>query len=135
MSQRLGIYVDGLFAPGEHAGATRVRTNFEGYPFLTFACEVGRRADALVFLGRHAPPDRGVDLELPVDAELVALPYYPRQLALGAVVRSLPGTLTRMWRALPSVDTLWIFGPYPFSVALALMAVVRRRRAVLGVRQ
>jgi glycosyltransferase involved in cell wall biosynthesis len=135
MSERLAVYVDGLFGRGGQAGAPRVTTNFEGYPFLLFACEVGRHADALVFLGRHAPPERGLDFELPARAELVPLPYYPSQRDLVAVIRSVPGTLARMWRALAHVDTLWIFGPYPFSVALAVMAMLRRRRAVLGVRQ
>jgi hypothetical protein len=135
VSERLAVYVDDLFGRGENAGEPRVLTSFEGYPFLLFVCEVGRHADALVFLGRHAPLERGLDLELPAKAELVPLPYYPSLRNLAAVIRSVPGTLARMWRALAHVETLWIFGPYPFSVALALMAILRRRRAVLGVRQ
>ena len=30
---------------------------------------------------------------------------------------------------------MWVLGPYPHSVALALITIVRRRRLVLGVRQ
>src|SRR4029077_3843613 len=30
---------------------------------------------------------------------------------------------------------VWVLGPYPYSVALALLTIARRRRLVLGVRQ
>jgi glycosyltransferase involved in cell wall biosynthesis len=135
VTERLGIYIDGPFGADERAVTCRVFTNFECFPFLSFASAVGRHADALLFLGRHAPPERGLDFELPAEARLIPLPYYPSQRDLGAFLRSVPRTLVSMWRALSLVDTVWIFGPYPLSVALAVMAIVRRRRAVLGVRQ
>jgi glycosyltransferase involved in cell wall biosynthesis len=40
-----------------------------------------------------------------------------------------------MWRGLSSVDAVWIFGPHPFSLLFILLALVRRRRVILGVRQ
>ena len=39
------------------------------------------------------------------------------------------------WRMLDDVDTVWVLGPYPHSVALALVTILRRRKLVLGVRQ
>lgn len=135
MSQRLGLYVDGLFRTTAAAGDGRVLTNFESFPFLGFACEVGRHAEHLVLFGRAAPADRDVDFELPAHATLVALPYYPSQRHLGHLARATPRTLTRMWRGVADVDVVWIFGPHPLAVAFAVMARLRGRRVVLGVRQ
>src|SRR5207302_10947093 len=52
-----------------------------------------------------------------------------------AVARSLVVSLGRFWRLLDEVDTVWVLGPYPHSVALALVVIARRRRLVLGARQ
>jgi glycosyltransferase involved in cell wall biosynthesis len=40
-----------------------------------------------------------------------------------------------VWRALRDVDAIWVCGPGPVAVLVALIAVARRRRVVLGVRQ
>ena len=40
-----------------------------------------------------------------------------------------------MWRSLDSSDAVFSLGPYPHAIALALIALIRRRRLVLGVRQ
>lgn len=135
MNERLGLYMDGLFRTAGDPRGQRVLTNFEGFPFLSFACEVSRRAGSLTVFGRAAPPDRVVDFELPADVELVALPYYPSLAHLGRLALAAPATLARMWRGLERVDTVWIFGPHPLALAFALMAAGRGRRVVLGVRQ
>ena len=69
------------------------------------------------------------------ETELVGLPHYE---SLGhplSVARSLVVSVARFWRLLDEVDTVWVLGPYPHSVLLALMTAARRRRLVLGVRQ
>ena len=45
------------------------------------------------------------------------------------------GSLSRFWRGLDRVDTLWIFGPHPFAVAFVILGAVRGKRILLGVRQ
>ena len=40
-----------------------------------------------------------------------------------------------MWTALARFDTVWIFGPHPFSLIIVALACVRRKTVVLGVRQ
>lgn len=135
MNERLGLYMDGLFQASGAPQGRRVVTNFEGFPFLCFACEVGRHAESFTVFGRAAPPDREVDFELPADVELLSLPYYPSLAHLGRLALAAPATVSRMWRGLERVDTVWIFGPHPLALAFALMAAVRGRRVVLGVRQ
>jgi glycosyltransferase involved in cell wall biosynthesis len=40
-----------------------------------------------------------------------------------------------MWRALDGADAVFSLGPYPHAIVLALIALIRRRRLILGVRQ
>jgi glycosyltransferase involved in cell wall biosynthesis len=135
LSRRLGLYVDGLFRVEERQGRRRVLTNFETYPFLRFVSEVGRRADQLLFFGRAAGPDREADFEVAGADDLIMLPYYDNVASIGAVLRSVHTTIAAMWRGLARVDVVWVFGPHPFGAALVAMALIRRRRVVLGVRQ
>ena len=51
------------------------------------------------------------------------------------MARSIVLSLVLFWRMLGDVDVVWVLGPYPHSIALALMSILRRRRLVLGVRQ
>jgi glycosyltransferase involved in cell wall biosynthesis len=128
---RLGLYVD---APYRRDG-DRVLTNFETYPFLQFGCEVGTHFDELVLFGREAPEGAGVEHALPGHPRLALLPWYTDLASLGGVARALTGTARGLWRGLDEVDVVWAFGPHPFSLLLAVLALVRRRRVVLGVRQ
>jgi glycosyltransferase involved in cell wall biosynthesis len=127
--------VDGLFRVEEQHASRRVLTNFESYPFLRFASEVGRSADQLLLFGRAAGPDREPDFDVLGADDLITLPYYENLARVGAVLRAVPTTVAAMWRGLDRVDVVWVFGPHPFAAALAAMAIVRRRRVVLGVRQ
>lgn len=130
---RLGLYLDTAYRVRPEDG--RVLTNFESLPFLQFATEVARHADGMVVIGRGAPPGAGVDHPLNAGVELAPLPWYPNLADLPAVARALARTVPALWRALDRVDVVWCFGPHPFTLILALLAVVRRRRVALGVRQ
>lgn len=128
---RLGLYVDAMYRrEGE-----RVLTNFELLPFLQFGSEVGAHFDALVLFGREAPGGAGVDHALPGAPRLAPLPFYPSLADLGAVAGAIARTFGALWRGLDDVDVVWAFGPHPFAFALAVMARLRGKRAVLGVRQ
>jgi glycosyltransferase involved in cell wall biosynthesis len=67
--------------------------------------------------------------------EFLGLPYYASLARPLDVLRSLDGSMRRFWRLLDDVDTVWLLGPYAHAVGFALLALVRRLRVVLGVRQ
>jgi glycosyltransferase involved in cell wall biosynthesis len=128
---RLGLYIDAQYR--DEGG--RVLTEFESFPFLRFGTEVGGHFDELVLFGRAAPAGVGVDHALRPGPRLAPLPYYENLARLGAVVRATSGVVRAMWRGLERVDVVWAFGPHPFALLLALLALARRKRVVLGVRQ
>jgi glycosyltransferase involved in cell wall biosynthesis len=125
---RLVVYTDYLYR--ERNGVV-----FGERAFVRFLGALAQERGGLRLLGRL---DRGTGpahYRLDDAIEFVPLPYYARLTQIGAVARSVPGTLARMWRALDDADAVWSLGPYPHAIALALMALIRRRRLVLGVRQ
>jgi glycosyltransferase involved in cell wall biosynthesis len=128
-SARFGIYVDDVY-----------RTNADGRissdrAFLLFGCEVGRHFGGVTMFGRAVRSSEPADYLLPECVELVALPYYSDLKRTAEVLRASAATGVAMWRGLARVDALWVFGPHPFGLLLIALALVRRRRVVLGVRQ
>src|SRR5437660_9939870 len=103
--------------------------------FVVFLEAVGRGVERMVLVGRLDPRPGSSHYPLDDDTELVGLPHYESLANPLAVARSLVSSLARFWRLLSDVDTVWVLGPYPHSVALALLTIARRRRLVLGVRQ
>jgi len=125
---RLVVYTDYLYR--ERDGAV-----FAERAFVRFLGALARELGGLRLLGRL---DRGPGpAHYPLDdaIEFVALPHYARLTDVRRVIRSVPGTLARMWRSLDDADAAFSLGPYPHAIALALIALIRRRRLVLGVRQ
>jgi len=104
-------------------------------PFALFLRELAADCRRLVVVGR-LDPGPGRFPYLMEGVEFVPLPHYVSGAQFGAVMRTLPAGLRRFWRTLADVDVAWIFGPNPpQALAFALLAMVRRRRLVLGVRQ
>lgn len=103
--------------------------------FLLFVAAVGRSFDRLVLLGRTTASDEPAEYVMPQEVELIPLPHYSNLRQSWQVLRAVGGTITGFHRGLREADVFWIFGPHPFSVVLAAMALVRRKRVVLGVRQ
>jgi glycosyltransferase involved in cell wall biosynthesis len=129
MSSRLGVYVDDVYRTD---GAGRITTD---RAFLLFCCEVAKRFDTLVLFGRAVDSSLPADYLLPEGVELVPLPYYSDLKRIREVVRAAAGTAVAMWRGLARTDAVWVFGPHPFGFLLTVLAWVRRKQAVLGVRQ
>jgi glycosyltransferase involved in cell wall biosynthesis len=103
--------------------------------FVVFLEALRERVEELVLVGRLDPEPGTSHYPLHEDTRLVGLPHYE---SLGhplAVARSLLVSVRLFWRLLGEVDTVWVLGPYPHSVLLALLTIARRRRLVLGVRQ
>ncbi|HSD22707.1 MAG TPA: glycosyltransferase [Solirubrobacterales bacterium] len=128
---RLGVYVDAVF----RCDGDRLYTYSLGFPIMVFVAEVGKNFAEMRVVGRAVEAGAGTDYELPAGLRLTPLPYYEDLRRVRPVLRSIGGTLRGMWRGLPSVDAVWIFGPHPFSLVFILLALMRRRRVVLGVRQ
>ncbi len=132
MVARLGLYVDDVYRLVATPNGQVISTD---RAFLVFAAEVAERFDALVLFGRAVHAERGVEHELPARTSIVELPFYEDLTRISEVARATPATVRRMWAGLAQVDVVWIFGPHPFALVLAVLALVRRKRIVLGVRQ
>lgn len=104
--------------------------------FTLFLSHLAGSLGALTVIGRLAPESEGqARYALDERVRFVELPHYP---SLARPVRALPAmarSLARFWRALDDVDAAWLLGPHPLALGFALLAALRRRRVVLGVRQ
>jgi glycosyltransferase involved in cell wall biosynthesis len=103
--------------------------------FVVYLEALRQHVEQLVLVGRFDPRPGSSHYPLHEDTELVGLPHYESLGRPWLVARSLAISLVRFWRLLDQVDTVWVLGPYPHSILLALLTALRRRTLVLGVRQ
>jgi glycosyltransferase involved in cell wall biosynthesis len=104
-------------------------------PFALFVQGLAPHCERLVVTGR-LDPSPGRYPYLLEGLAYVPLPHYASGAHLGQVIRAIPVGVRRFWRMLDDLDTVWILGPNPPQVfVFALLAAIRRRRLVLGVRQ
>jgi glycosyltransferase involved in cell wall biosynthesis len=125
---RLGVYADFSYrVDGDTVSAE--------FPFSRFIEGLAPHCDRLVVIGRLDPTPGSFPYPLRA-AHYVPLPYYRSGADLGAVIRAVPVSVRRFWRALDDLDVVWVLGPNPPQALLfALLGKLRRRRVVLGVRQ
>jgi glycosyltransferase involved in cell wall biosynthesis len=123
---RLGIYIDAVHGHAPAADGPRIAIDPADYAFIgVFLPEVGRHFDSLLLFGRMLEePAPEYFAPLPEGVELVELPHYPALTHLLAVSRAAASTINVFRRSLDRVDTVWIFGPHPFSVALIGLAML-----------
>lgn len=126
---RLAVYEDAIYRRDADGAVTVHRL------FPLFMAALAGQAESVVQLGRLDPRPGRTHYALPAGVEFVPLPHYPALTAPGPVLRALGGSVARFWRVLDRVDAVWLNGPSPMAIAFALVAAVRRRRVVLGVRQ
>ncbi len=88
-----------------------------------------------MLFSRTVHADESADYVLPTGAELAELPHYVSLRRPREVLGATAGTVIRMWQGLRHLDVVWVLGPNPFGVVLIALALVRRRRVALGVRQ
>ncbi|MCW2673424.1 MAG: glycosyltransferase family 4 protein [Frankiales bacterium] len=123
---RVAVYTDAVYS-------RRDGRVWADETFSLFAARLRPDVGRLLLVGRcadgHASGNR-----LPDDVELLALPHYP-SLASPRALPPLFRSLRLLWRALDDVDAVWLLGPHPLATAFAVMADLRGRRVVLGVRQ
>jgi glycosyltransferase involved in cell wall biosynthesis len=103
--------------------------------FALFMVRLAAFVDRLVVVGRLDPEPGATHHRLSGDFEFVPLPDYASLANLPAVLRATFASIPRLWRSLDEVDAVWLLGPNPLGIVFALLAKLRRRRVVLGVRQ
>jgi glycosyltransferase involved in cell wall biosynthesis len=125
---RIAVYTDDEFS--DYEGGIYARR-----AFTLFVDRLSERVDEMIVLGRLREGGEIAHYRLADRIRFVGLPYYE---SLGSPVRAGRGfgvSMRKFWRALDEVDGCWLLGPHPFSVAFAVLAILRRKRIVLGVRQ
>jgi glycosyltransferase involved in cell wall biosynthesis len=133
---RLGVYVENSYLVAVTPSGERVQGHHAAYAFTMFACQVAAHFDSLTFFGRaRREGDDSGHHPLPKGVRLVELPHYESLTHLGQLARALLGAARSCWRGLRDVDVVWVLGPHPFSFLVLTLALVRRKRVVLGVRQ
>ena len=130
--ERLGVYLDDVYRVSGPPGSPTVSSDRS---FLTFVTALGERFDELAVFGRTVHSAEASEYVLPAGTRLVALPHYAVLSDVRRVLPAVLGTLRAMWSGLAHVDRVWAFGPHPFALAFAVMALLRRKQVVLGVRQ
>jgi glycosyltransferase involved in cell wall biosynthesis len=125
---KLGVYTDYVYRRIDG-------TLYAERAFALFLAALAPRFDRMTLIGRLAPDAGEPRYRLPEGIELAPLQHYGTLADPAAALRSLAGSLRAMWHALDDLEVLWVLGPYPHAIALALLAGLRRRRVVLGVRQ
>ena len=103
--------------------------------FALFVEKVGRRLERLTLVGRLTHDATRTPYRCGHGADLRPLPYYESLANPLSVIRAARASLAAFWRLLDEVDAVWLMGPHPLATAFALLARVRRRGVVLGVRQ
>jgi glycosyltransferase involved in cell wall biosynthesis len=125
---RLGVFCD--YSYRRDAGKL-----YAELPFALFLRQLRPFCQRLVLTGR-LDPKPGTYPYVMDDVDFVALPHYSSGANLSAVIRAVPAGIHRFWRMLDDVDVVWVLGPNPpQAIIFALLARLRRRRVVLGVRQ
>ena len=125
---RLGVYTDYAY----HLVDGRPHAERAFALFIAALAATG--IERVVVLGRLDPSPAGGRYPLG-GVEFAALPFYPKLTAVLPALRGMAGSLRRFWRALDGLDTVWLLGPHPLALVFAAIALTRRRRVVLGVRQ
>jgi glycosyltransferase involved in cell wall biosynthesis len=123
---RLGVYTDYTYSL------------VDGRPyaeraFAIFIAELAHRLDRVAVIGRLDPDGQS---RYPLgEVDFVPLPQYPSLTHTWLAIRGMLGSLRPFWRALDKLDGVWILGPHPLAFLFALIARLRRRGVILGVRQ
>ncbi len=126
---RLAAYEDAIYSRDTDGTLTVHRA----FPLFMFG--LAGQVDELTVLGRLEPEPGRSHYVVPAPEAFAPLPHYENAADVGAVVRALAGTARQFWRVLGRVDAVWVNGPSPMAILFAVLALVRRKRLVLGVRQ
>jgi glycosyltransferase involved in cell wall biosynthesis len=126
--RRLGIYFEIPFRRDGSGFSTHV-------PFIRFVFALRPHFDGLVLIGRVDPKPGREHYPVPDGVEVAALPHYASLKDTTGILRTLPATLRAIWNALGRVDAVWVIGPVPTSIPVAVLGLARKKRLVLGIRR
>ena len=126
--RKLGVYFEIPFRRDEGGYSTHV-------PFIRFVLALRPHFDGLVLIGRVDPKPGREHYAVPDDVEVAALPHYASLKDTFGILNTLPATLRAIWGALGRVDAVWVIGPVPTSIPVAVLGLARRKRLVLGIRR
>lgn len=102
--------------------------------FARFLDGIANEID-VVITGRLSPDPGRSRYAMSAASDFIPIPYYESLARPSRVLPQATRSLRIFWRALDEVDAVWVLGPTPLTVALAFLAIARRRRLFLGVRQ
>ena len=125
---RLAVYTDYTYARDD-GGIYAERA------FALFLSALSERIDRLVVVGRMRPTGGSSRYRLPDDVDFVGLPYYESLARPASASVAMARSVRAFWRGLDDVDVCWLLGPHPLALVFAVLAPLRGRRLVLGVRQ
>jgi glycosyltransferase involved in cell wall biosynthesis len=103
--------------------------------FAVFLARLAPHFKRFTVFGRLAPDPERCRYALGESIEFVPLPYYPNLDEPLPVLKGMAGSIRRYWKALADTDCVWLLGPHPVAFLFATIALLRRKRVVLGVRQ
>src|SRR3954447_18955888 len=125
---RLAVYLDYVHRrEGAHVYAPRA--------FALFVAGLRPWFDRLVVAGRVDPEPGTSHYPVPGDVDFAALPHYASAASPLALARVLGRALREWDRVLRRVDAVWVLGPQGMALPFVALALARRKRVVLGVRQ
>ncbi len=125
---RVGVYTDYTY----HRVGGRV---FAERAFALFLARLAPEFERFFLIGREHPEPGRARYPVGSRAEFVPLPFYGSLADPMAVLRTSLRAAARFWRALGGIDCVWLLGPHPLATVFLLLATIRRKRVVLGVRQ
>jgi glycosyltransferase involved in cell wall biosynthesis len=126
---RLAAYEDAIY----QRDADGTLTVHRAFPLFMFG--LAAEVESLVVLGRLDPAPGRSHYVVADPGAFAPLPFYENASRVGAVLAALGKTVRQFWGVLDRSDVVWVNGPSPMAIVLAVMALVRRRHVVLGVRQ
>lgn len=125
---RLGVYLDYVHRrDGDRVYAPRA--------FALFVAGLREDFKRVIVTGRVDPDPGRSHYPVPPDLGFVEMPHYASAADARQLARVMGGSLRRWNAMLGEVDVVWVLGPQGLALPLVLLALLRRKRVVLGVRQ
>jgi glycosyltransferase involved in cell wall biosynthesis len=126
---RLLVHTDQAYRLDEHRGV------WTGRAFAIFVGALADHLDRVTIVGRLESGRGPWHHRLPDGLRFCGLPSHDGPARPWALAAAAARSLRRFWRALDDADVVWLLGPNLLTAPFAAMALARRRRVVLGVRQ
>ncbi len=127
----LAVYTDAVFTSIDD-------DYYAAETIVVFSADLRNRFSSLTLVGRQSTPGaqtHSAKYMLRSDIDVVGLPSYSNLKEPLGVAKAAGASVRRFWKVLDHVDAVWLHGPHPLAILFSLVAIVRRRHLVLGVRQ